>query len=302
MSESKQRWRLVFARDDEARFLSHLDAVHLWERAFRRGEIPVATSEGFSPRPRLIFAAPLPLGMLAEHELADLFLAERLTRPDLRSRLSDGMPRGYRLIDLHDEWVGGPALATRLVAADYRLTLLGISPERLAPAAGALLAAASLPREKRREKKVTAYDLRPLLLDLQVREDDAAAGATDGAGIPAAGLWMRLRNSQEMGSGRAEEVVAALADELGLATIAAAREEETPQAETPKDEQGPAEAWDRGPAEARDRTAERERTAGQSVVEMVRPVRERLWLAEEVASQANSAVSSAAASRLPFRV
>ena len=67
MSESLQRWRLAFARDDEARFLSHLDAVKLWERAFRRGSIPVATSEGFSPRPRVVFAAPLPLGMLAEH-------------------------------------------------------------------------------------------------------------------------------------------------------------------------------------------------------------------------------------------
>jgi len=33
----------------------------------------VATSEGFSPRPKLVFAAPLQLGMLAEHELADLF-------------------------------------------------------------------------------------------------------------------------------------------------------------------------------------------------------------------------------------
>lgn len=284
MSESRQRWRLVFARNDEARFLSHLDAVHLWERAFRRGEIPVATSQGFSPRSRLIFAAPLPLGMLAEHELADLFLAERLTRPDLRARLADGMPRGYRLIDLRDEWVGGPALATQLVAADYRLTLLGVSPDRLAPAAGALLAAASLPREKRREKKVMAYDLRPLLLDLQVREDDATAGATDDVGVPAAGLWMRLRNSQELGSGRADEVVAALADELGLATVAAAPEEETPRAEAPTHEQAPAQAWDRSSAEARVRAPEVEQAAGQSVIEMVRPVRERLWLAEEMRS------------------
>ena len=283
MSESKQRWRLVFARDHEARFLSHLDAVRLWERAFRRGEIPVATSEGFSPRPRLIFAAPLPLGMLAEHELADLFLAERLTRSDLRARLADGVPRGYRLIDLHDEWAGGPALATRLVAADYRMTLLGVSPERLAPAAGALLAAASLPREKRREKKVTAYDLRPLLVDLQVRADDATAGATDDFGVPASCLWMRLRNSQEMGSGRAEEVVAALADELGLATIAAAPDEETPQAEAATEGRAPADARGRTAAEALGRTAEVQRAWTQSVVEMVRPVRERLWLAEELA-------------------
>ncbi|HEY5472404.1 MAG TPA: TIGR03936 family radical SAM-associated protein, partial [Candidatus Limnocylindrales bacterium] len=115
MSEIRQRWRLIFARDEEARYLSHLDAVHLWERAFRRGEIPLATSEGFNPRPKLVFAAPLQLGMLAEHDLADLFLAERLTSPDLRGRLASGMPRGYRVVDLHDVWVGAPALAPQLV-------------------------------------------------------------------------------------------------------------------------------------------------------------------------------------------
>jgi radical SAM-linked protein len=265
VSESKQRWRVVFARDDDARFLSHLDAVHLWERAFRRGEIPVATSEGFSPRPRLIFAAPLPLGMLAEHDLADLFLAERLTRPDLRAHLADGMPRGYRLIDLRDEWVGGPAVATQLAAADYRMTLLGVAPDRLEGAARRLLAATALRREKRREKKVTAYDLRPLLLDLRVCPPDAAAVATEGPELAAAGLWMRLRNSQELGSGRADEVVVAVADELGMA--AAARPGS-------------------GEAEAGDETEPGqsiEPSPGRPVLEMVRPVRERLWLSDELA-------------------
>jgi radical SAM-linked protein len=265
MSESKQRWRIVFAREDDARFLSHLDAIHLWERAFRRGEIPVARSEGFSPRPRLVFAAPLPLGMLAEHELADLFLAERLTRPDLRDRLADGMPRGYRLIDLQDEWVGGPAVATRLVAADYRMTLLGVAADRLEYAVAKLLAAPALRREKRREKKVTAYDLRPLLLDLRVCPPDATAGAADAPGLAAAGLWMRLRHSQELGSGRADEVVAAIADELGMATIAPPGSGE---AETEE------EAEPGRPAEP---------SLGRPVLEIVRPVRERLWLADELA-------------------
>lgn len=265
MSESKQRWRIVFARDDDARFLSHLDAIHLWERAFRRGEVPVATSEGFSPRPRLVFAAPLPLGMLAEHELADLFLAERLTRPDLSDRLSDGMPRGYRLIDLHDEWVGGPAVATRLVAADYRMTLLGVAADRLDGAVRALLAAPALRREKRREKKVTAYDLRPLLLDLRVRPPDATAGAPDTSDLAAAGLWMRLRNSQDSGSGRADEVVAAVADELGMATVA------PPGSGDAETEGEAAPGWSVEPS------------PGRPVLEIVRPVRERLWLADELA-------------------
>ena len=269
MSESKQRWRIVYARDDDARFLSHLDAVHLWERAFRRGDIPVATSEGFSPRPRLVFAAPLPLGMLAEHDLADLFLSERLTRPDLRDRLAGGMPRGYRLVDLRDEWVGGPAVATQLVAADYRLTLLGVASDRLDGAVERLLLASSLRREKRREKKVTAYDLRPLLLDLQVRPADATAAgsdAADAADLDSAGLWMRLRNSQDLGSGRADEVVAAIADELGMtAAMPSGAGSGEAEAETE-------------PEVARSAQPPPDRP----ILEMVRPVRERLWLADEL--------------------
>jgi radical SAM-linked protein len=241
MSESLQRWRLVFARDEEARFLSHLDAVKLWERAFRRGSIPVATSEGFSPRPRVVFAAPLPLGMLAEHELADLFLAERLTFHDLRARLAAGMPRGYRVVDLHDEWVGAPALAPQLVAADYRLILLGIEGAAAEEGIRTLLAATRLPRERRREDKVTAYDLRPLLIDLRADRPGEAPGVV---------LWMRLRHSQDEGSGRAEEVVAALAEAL----------------------------------QGRGAVGHTEATTDSPAIEMVHPVRERLWLTGELAS------------------
>ncbi len=132
MSEAKQRWRLVFRRDEAAMYLSHLDAIHAWERALRRGSIPVTMSEGFNSRPKLAFAAPLSLGMLAEHELADLVLAERLTAPDLRQRLAGCLPRGYSVTELFDVWTGEPALAPQLAAADYRLSLLGpVDPEQL---------------------------------------------------------------------------------------------------------------------------------------------------------------------------
>ncbi len=287
MSEARQRWRLVFARDEAARYLSHLDAVHLWERAFRRGDIPVARSEGFSPRPRLIFGAPLPLGMLAEHELADLFLAERLTLAELRSRLGDGMPGGYRLIDLYDEWVGAPALATQIVAADYRLRALGAEPPRAIEAVAGLLGAQTLPRERRREKKVTRYDLRPLVLQLRVVEaaesephgGEAQAGEGHGEGHgsePAARLWMRLRHSQERGSGRPEEVVAELADRLGL-EFAGLDRLEADQAESP--DQGDDRAR---PEKARITAAQHAAARRRATVEMLAPVRERLWLREEL--------------------
>jgi radical SAM-linked protein len=283
MSEVRQRWRVVFARDEEARYLSHLDAVTQWERAFRRGSIPVATTGGFNARPKLVFAAPLQLGMLAEHELADLFLDERLTSPALRTRLAAGMPAGYRVVDLHDVWIGAPALAPQLVAADYRMILFGVQGERLAAAAAQLMAATNLKRDRRREAKTISYDLRPLIIDLRAEEgrtagDSRELGSEEGSGsvyvsdpAAAAGLWMRLRHSQERGSGRADEVVAALADELGLAAAIPSTDAEAEPAEN------------RAAARDNQVAASSRPTAASRSLEMVQTVRERLWLADELA-------------------
>ncbi len=56
-----QRVRLVFEKGAPLRFIGHLDLVRMWERAFRRAELPLAYTLGFTPHPRLTFAAPLAL-------------------------------------------------------------------------------------------------------------------------------------------------------------------------------------------------------------------------------------------------
>ncbi len=210
MNEARQRWRVVFARDAAARFLAHLDAVTQWERALRRAGVPVALSQGNTPRPKLAFAAPLPLGMLGERELVDVVLAERLTLPALRARLEGQLPAGYRLVDLFDVWLGEPAAASRLAAADYRVAVRGASAAELAEAAEALLAADSLERARPRgEGRSVAYDLRPLLLDLTV----ADAPGPVASGAPAS-VRMRLRHAPEGVAGRPDEVVLALGEAL----------------------------------------------------------------------------------------
>ena len=278
MSEVRQRWRLVFARSEEARYLSHLDAVRLWERAFRRGEIPVATSDGFSPRPKLVFAAPLQLGMLAEHELADLYLAERLTARDLRDRLAAGMPRGYSVVDLHDVWIGDPALAPQLAAADYRMTLLNVELARLEAGVTRLLTAERLPRERHKEARAIPYDLRPLLLEIRTGQADPAAIPSGSEAGQAAGIWMRLRHSQDRGSGRVEEVVAALAEGMGLRPwIGSGEEDATGAVDSGEDPALPADtsAGESAPDMAASLGVGRP-------IEVLRPVRERLWLVTEL--------------------
>lgn len=300
MSEVRQRWRIVFARGEEARYLSHLDAVTQWERALRRGGVPLAMTEGFTPRPRIVFGAPLPLGMMAEHELADLFLAERLTATEFRRRVAVGTPPGYRVLQAHDTWTGAPALAPQLAAADYRLLLLGAEDPALSAAAAWLMAADRLPRERRRESKAIAYDLRPLLIEL--RTSTSPAPSSGSSTEPVAALWMRLRHSQEEGSGRPDEVVAAIAERLGMATPPRVEAVASGPASTRRHGKG-------GPADAETLTGTSEAASGEDrrrvindgaidggsvapdadtqaverrTLEVLSAVRERMWLAEEL--------------------
>lgn len=218
-TEPRQRWRIVFRRGEEARFLAHLDAMKLWERAFRRARLPVATTEGFNPRPRIVFAAPLPLGLLAEREIVDLVLSERLTRHDLRIRLERDLPNGFDLVDLYDVWLNAPSVASQLVSATYLVEARGATRDEIVRAIDRLLAADQLDRRRVREKKTVAYDLRPLVLALDVVPSHGPVAGRptvddDGRG-PVVAVRMRLRHAQEEGTGRPEEVVAALGELAG---------------------------------------------------------------------------------------
>ena len=216
--EPRQRWRIVFRRDEDARFLAHLDAMKLWERALRRAGIPVAQTEGMSPRPRIVFAAPLPLGMLAEREIVDIVLSERLTLADLRGRLLRDLPSGFGLVDLHDVWLHAPSVASQLAGATYRLVLTGspTAPVRgvdLRAGVATLLAADRLARERQKEKRTIAYDLRPLIVAIDVL-------AWDDGGSGFGTLRVEVRHSQDEGTGRPDEVVAALGETIGRALAA----------------------------------------------------------------------------------
>jgi len=79
-----QVYEVHFARGREIRYISHLDMMRLWERMLRRAGLPVAYSGGFNPRPKLAFAAPLPVGVLATDEVAEFTLEAAVPRPSGR--------------------------------------------------------------------------------------------------------------------------------------------------------------------------------------------------------------------------
>ncbi|HLO36623.1 MAG TPA: hypothetical protein VK194_11090, partial [Candidatus Deferrimicrobium sp.] len=97
----------------------------------------------------------------------------------------------------------------------------GATREALGAAARGLMSARTLPRTRVKGTSERRYDLRPLLADVTVGGDAEPARA----GAPVA-IRLRTRIHPELGVGRPEEVVAALADAVGspLEMLATARE------------------------------------------------------------------------------
>jgi radical SAM-linked protein len=196
----------VLARAAAAPAQTQRELSDAWESAIREAGLPLAWSEGATPRPRISIGAPLPVGMSAGGELLDIVLTERWPIYRVREALTRAMPDGWRLVDLQDVWLAGPALAGRIAAADYRITLAdpAARAEVLEPACARLLAAERISRERAKGSGTVTYDLRPLVIALRVTD----------AGPPVV-LSARTRFHPELGTGRPEEVVAALGDLAG---------------------------------------------------------------------------------------
>ena len=69
------RVRVRFTKLGKVRWTSHRDVARMWERALRRAELPVAYTEGFTPRPKVSFGLALPTGHESVAEYLDLELA-----------------------------------------------------------------------------------------------------------------------------------------------------------------------------------------------------------------------------------
>ena len=205
--DPRQRWRLVVGRSVDAPSQTQRELSDAWEAAIEAAGLPLAWTGDARSRPRISFGAPLPVGIAADGELIDLVLTARWPAWRVREVLAPVLPAGWRLVDLHDVWLAGPALAGRVAAADYRVVVAGadgVDVERLVDACAALLLSRRVPRARRKGDTTIRYDLRPLVLDARV----------DDAGPPPI-IVTRTRFHPELGTGRPEEVVGALADLIG---------------------------------------------------------------------------------------
>jgi radical SAM-linked protein len=205
---ARQRWRLVVGRAADAPDVGGRELTEMWEAALAVSGLPAYVPPG-RDRARVAFGAPLSAGLVAEAELVDIVLTAFEPAWRVREALAGRLPPGWHLVDLYDVWLGAPALAGQVAAADYRIEVSGAGAADLARASVAILASDRLPRERQKGAGTVTYDLRPLVAAIEV----VAAG-------PPVVIRARTRFHSELGTGRPAEVVAALGDACGAVLTA----------------------------------------------------------------------------------
>ena len=156
--------RLLFTKTGRARYISHLDLMRTFQRAFSRAKISIKHTEGFNPHPFVSIALPLSVGFSSQCEILEFGLLEGTSYEEVPERLTAVMPEG---IVVHRCYPGERKLK-ELSYVNYIMTFDYPEgrPHETEPAMAALFGRESLVVKKKSNKAKSGFtevDIIPLV-------------------------------------------------------------------------------------------------------------------------------------------
>ena len=93
--------RFRFKKVGSLQYVSHLDLVRTMHKIVVRSRLPLKYTEGFNPKPKMVFAAPLSIGTESLCEFLDLRLSERVDESTALKALNDNMTDEMQAIEAY---------------------------------------------------------------------------------------------------------------------------------------------------------------------------------------------------------
>ena len=153
--------RVKFKKIGKLQYISHLDLVRTLHKIIVRAKLPLWYTEGFNPKPKMVFAAPLSIGTESLCEFVDIRLTEKISEEEAIRRIN---------LNMTEEM-----MATRAYYPDTKLTDLkwlsytlkintsGASEALAAECETALLSDTVTVLKKTKSGDMTVADIRPLI-------------------------------------------------------------------------------------------------------------------------------------------
>ena len=93
--------RIKFKKYGSLIYISHLDLSRTMQRIMVRAGIDIWYSEGFNPQPKIVFAAPLPLGTESECEYMDIKINSYMSNEEIKERLIKNSPPELEIVSVY---------------------------------------------------------------------------------------------------------------------------------------------------------------------------------------------------------
>ncbi len=161
------RLRVRYTKNGKIRFTSHRDVARLWERSLRRAHVPMAYSEGFSPRPKLAFGLALSTGYESDAEYIDLALSETIPLDGLVERLTEMLPDGL-VATAVAEIDRGTSLQQAITCCRWEIDIITDDLQAASTAVAQAKEAEEIMFTRTRKGKPVTDDLRPYVWALDV--------------------------------------------------------------------------------------------------------------------------------------
>ncbi len=159
--------RAFFQKTGNAIYISHLDLMRVFQRAFKRAGLPLIHTKGFNPRPSVSIALPLSLGVESRCELLDFELEkEGFSNQEILARLNAALVDGVQVLQVYDDGskIKNLALLDCVVTLEYDNGIPADAKQRIEQ----LFASEEVVVEKKGKNGITEQNILPMIRRLEV--------------------------------------------------------------------------------------------------------------------------------------
>ena len=158
--------RALFEKTGNARYISHLDLMRVFQRAFKRAGLPLTHTQGFNPRASVSIALPLSLGVESRCELLDFDLEHPVG--EIREKLNAALIDGVYVREVYEQGqkLKNLALLQSRLVLEYDRDI----PDEAAESIQSLFSRPELIVEKKGKNGVAQQDIIPMIRRLSVKK------------------------------------------------------------------------------------------------------------------------------------
>ena len=159
--------RMLFEKKGNAIWISHLDLMRLFQRAFQRAGLNLTHTQGYNPRPSVSIALPLSVGVESACELLDFELdGQTVPNGEIVERLNRSLVEGIRVLRVYDN--GQKIRDLAYLACSVTMEYDAGADETLVDEIQALFARESLTVVKKGKNGPIEQDIIPMIRKINV--------------------------------------------------------------------------------------------------------------------------------------